>query len=263
MVHAWSWRTGVFLLCLSASARASADPISMGWAQPGGAGSPVNVTYSYANLFDDGFNTTLTPAELRLSTQLALGIWARYAPLNFFEVPDSGPLPSDKEYGGGNPDIRLGYQQRLSEGPSAVAYFPYERQGSEAWGLAGDIHFSNDLSAINRSTWGRAADGLPALDFFSVALHEIGHALGVPHLLDEDGVMSGSFVTVFPRAQTADLLPADIRAIRAIYGAGTGSVHSLVQAASTPEPGTIVLLATGLGLGIRRLRRRRIPPSAI
>jgi hypothetical protein len=245
------------LLCLSASAPASADPVSIGWAQPGGAGSPVDVTYSYANLLDSGFNTTLGSAELRRATELALGVWARYVPLHFVEVPDSGPVPSDREYGGGFPDIRLGYQPRLNQGSAALAYFPNERAGWEAAGLAGDIHFSNDLSAFHASTWGHALDGATALDFFSVALHEIGHALGVPHIFDEPAIMSGSLVTVFSRSENADLQPADITAIRALYGSGTGSVEAL----TTPEPGTIVLLATGLGLGVQRIRRRRVPTA--
>lgn len=235
----------------------------MGWAQPAGAGSPVDVTYSYANLFDSGFNTTLTQAELRRSTELALSVWARYAPLNFFEVPDSGPIPNDREYGSGFPDIRLGYQPRLSQGSAALAYLPYEQAGSEAPGLAGDVHFSNDLTAFHASTWGRFLDGETALDFFSVALHEIGHALGLPHILDEPAIMSGKVVTVFALSENADLMPADIRAIRAIYGAGGGSVHGLVQTAATPEPGTMVLLATGLGLGIRAVRRRRTSSETI
>lgn len=59
-------------LCLLAPAHAAADPI--GWAQPGGPGSPVGLSYGYSNLLDGGFNTTLSSSELRQSTDLALGI---------------------------------------------------------------------------------------------------------------------------------------------------------------------------------------------
>jgi hypothetical protein len=239
------------------SAPASADPVTLGWAQPGGPGSPVTITYSYSNLFDGGFNTTLSPVELRQSTELALGVWARYAPLNFVETVDAGPSPSEHEYAGGYPDIRIGYQPRLSSGSAALAYFPFDRAGSEATGLSGDIHFSNDLSAFRTFTWGRALDGATALDFFSVMLHEAGHALGIPHIFDEPAIVSGNFVSVFANYGVADLKPADIRAIRALYGTGVGSVQSLTQAAATPEPGTIVLLSTGLAAALYRRHRRR------
>lgn len=252
----WSSRLSLALLCLLAPARAESDPINLGWAQPGGPGSPVTVTYSYSNLLDGGFNTTLAPAELRHATELALGVWTRYAPLHFFETSDSGPAPTVHEYGGGYPDIRIGYQPSLDTGSAALAYFPRDRFGSEATGLAGDIHFSNDLSAFRTFTWGHALDGATALDFFSVMLHEVGHALGIEHIFDEPAIMSGNIVAVFARAENANLRPADIRAIRALYGVGMGSVTPLVQAATTPEPGTIVLLATGLGLGLARLRRQ-------
>jgi hypothetical protein len=239
------------------SAPVSADPVTLGWPQPGGASSALTISYSYSNLFDGEFNSTLTAAELQQSTELALGIWARYAPLHFVETTDAGPTPSEHEYVGAYPDIRIGYQPRLISGSAALAYFPLGRSGSETTGLAGDIHFSNDLSAFRTDTWGYALDGATALDFFSVLLHELGHALGIPHIVGEPAIMSGTIVTVFTNYASADLRPADIRAIRALYGTGTGSVQPLVEAATTPEPGTVVLLATGVGVALGRRRRRR------
>jgi hypothetical protein len=258
MRRTWSPRLGVFGLCLVWSASAHADPMTLGWAQPGGPGSPVTITYSYSNLFDGGFNTSLATAELRRSTEEALAIWGRYAPLNFVETLDSGPAVTDHEYAADYPDIRIGYQPALSSPTAALAYFPLDRSGSEATGLAGDIQFSNDVSAYGTMTWGRALDGPTALDFFSVMLHEVGHALGIPHIFDEAAIMSGSLVAVFTSYENADLLPADIRAIRALYGTGIGSVHPLLETAATPEPATIVLLTTGLGLALRRRHGSRM-----
>lgn len=254
MRRTWSWGAILVVLNVAAGTTVQADPITMGWAQPGGPGSAVTITYSYSNLLDGGFNTRLSAEEMRRSTELALGVWTRYAPLNFFELPDIGPAPSDHEYGGGFPDIRIGYQPRLSSGSAAFAYFPMDRFGSEATGLAGDIQFSNDLSEFTASTWGHAHDRT-TLDFFSVLLHEIGHALGVAHIFGEPAIMSGSQILVFARPQDAHLEPADIRAIQALYGAGSGFVQPLGGTALTPEPGTIALLITGLGLAWRRMRR--------
>jgi matrixin len=256
MGRAWSWSSTIVLLHFVAAAPAHADPINTGWAQPGGPGSPVTVTYSYSNLLDAGFNTTLSAGELRRSTELAFGVWSRYAPIHFVETADSGPSPTDNEYNsGGDPDIRIGYQPSLSTGSAAFAYFPLDRFGSVATGLGGDIQFNNDLTAFHVLTWGQALDGPTALDFFSVVLHEIGHSLGIAHIFDESAIMSGTTVTVFTRQEDADLRPADIRAIRALYGEGFGSVHPLLSADPTPEPGAIVLVATGLAVAVRRMRR--------
>ena len=74
---------------------AFADPV--GWPQPGGKGTDVVITYSFSNLFDGGFNTTLPATDLREATAAALAVWSRYAPLNFFEVPDAGPATGDLE----------------------------------------------------------------------------------------------------------------------------------------------------------------------
>src|SRR5512132_1037266 len=123
---------GVLLLAGSAST-ASADPM-LGWSQPAGRGSAVTLTYSYTNLFDGGFNTFLTPSEIRLAAETALGLWARYVPLNFYEVPDAGTAPSDQPYPGADaPQIRLGYHSGIfgqASGTPAHAFYPVRNNAS-------------------------------------------------------------------------------------------------------------------------------------
>jgi hypothetical protein len=235
-------------------ATAFADPV--GWAQPGGKGTDVVITYSFSNLLDGGFNTQLSPTELREATAAAFALWSRYVPLHFFEVPDSGPVVGEGEYpGAGNPDIRIGYFPELFDGAVAHAHLPYSTDSHRS-GLAGDVHFSNDVSPFHAPSWGNAPDG--AVDFFSAMLHEAGHALGLHHAADADAVM-GTVFLVFSDRAAADLRPSDIAAIRALYGAGVGSVQMLdSDSLGTPEPGTLVLIATGLAIGLRRRLRRAI-----
>jgi hypothetical protein len=227
------------------SSAASAEPF--GWPQPGGPGSPVHLSYSFSNLLDGGFNTSLSNADLREATVAALSIWARYAPLHFHEAADSGPAPSERRYAGGShPDIRIGYLRDLG-GEVAHAHLP----GGGGAGLDGDIHFANDVSSFDARSWGAASGGPWFVDFFSAILHEAGHALGLLHSADGSGVMGRVFL-VFGSLSDADLLPSDIAAIRALYGAGTGSVTPLEAPVVTPEPSSLVLLATGLGYLLRR-----------
>jgi hypothetical protein len=225
---------------------ASAEPF--GWPQPGGPGSPVHITYSFSNLFDGGFNSSLSTVELRDATVRALSIWSRYAPLHFREIRDGGPPSGDTPYARStHPDIRIGYVPGLAGEVVAHAHLPSAERG----GLDGDIHFGNDVSSFGAQSWGAASAGSWFVDFFSAILHEAGHAIGLLHSPDGSGVM-GSVFLVFSSMADADLLPSDITALRALYGAGRGSVTALDDPLITPEPSSFVLLATGLGYLLRR-----------
>jgi matrixin len=224
------------------AAPVSADPIGLQWPQPHGKGTDVVITYSYANLFDGTF-LLITPRELRAATEEALGVWASYAPLHFVERPDSGPPVSDQPYAAdGHPQIRVG-QHDLSE--VAHGFYP----GSD--GLAGDVHFASGLPwTVGEGHW----------NYLEAVTHELGHALGLVHELDEIAVMNPSYPSHrFDGLGSARLYPADIRQLQGIYGAGIGSVQPL---SATPEPGTLIFVVTGvLALATYRLRRRNLRVS--
>jgi hypothetical protein len=212
---------------------ASADTFS--WPQPGGPGTPVVLTYSFSNLLDAGFDGLLTDADLRASTAEAFGLWSRYAPLNFVERSDSGPAPSDWPYDQAfHPDIRIGYHPIGEDTVLAHAFRPWDTAES---GLAGDIHF-NETSPF---AWSLGT-GFPRVDFLEVITHEIGHALGVGHILYAEAIMQPFHGYRFDGPGSGFLLAPDITAIRALYGSGIGSVHPI------PEPATILLSLAGIVL---------------
>jgi hypothetical protein len=230
-----------FVTPLLVTQPAAADPF--GWPQPGGPGTPVVLTYSYSNLLDGGLPGALTAAELRSATEEAFGLWSRYAPLNFFERPDTGPPPADVSYDAkDSPGIRIGYQPIENSAILAQAYFPFL---AETEGLAGDIHFNS----VGSFTWA-IGDAFNGFDYLEVITHEIGHAVGVEHILYADAIMGPYYGARYHGLGTAFLFPADIRAIREIYGAGVGSVHAV------PEPSALLLVLTGVVFGIvTRLHR--------
>ncbi|HXH05028.1 MAG TPA: matrixin family metalloprotease [Vicinamibacterales bacterium] len=222
------------------AAAASADTMGLRWPQPGGPGSPVTITYSFSNLLDGAFGL-VSPAELRAATEEALRLWASVAPLHFHEQSDSGPVPSDAAYdASGHAMIRIGHHA-MSE--AAHAFFPGQS------GLAGDIHFGTSVP------WTLGVLG--RWDFLEAITHELGHALGLGHIDDEPAIMSSIFTAArFRGLGTAYLLPADIAAIRSLYGSGLGSVVPLDPVDPIPEPATLLVVTGGLATILRRGRRR-------
>src|SRR5690606_23420604 len=56
------------------------------------------------------------------------------------------------------------------------------------------------------------------LDVFTIALHEIGHSLGLNHSSDANSVMYG---LIYPSTVHSGLKPDDIAGIQSIYAAAT------------------------------------------
>jgi hypothetical protein len=224
----------VALMGLRAAA-ISADPI-LGWPQPNGPGTPVVVTYSYSNLLDGTF-LLLKPDQLRGATEEALRLWASAAPLRFVERPDSGPAPSDANYAAaGHPQVRIGHHAATD---LAHAFFPGQA------GLSGDVHFDTGIPwTLGENNW----------NLLEAMVHELGHALGLPHESGRLAVMNPMYPSSrFGRLGSAFLFPADVEALQAIYGQGVGSVEPLDP---VPEPAAWLLVATGLS-ALARMRHRQ------
>jgi hypothetical protein len=238
------------LLVLLTARPARAEPF--GWSQPGGPGTPVVLSYSFINLFAPDFQD-MSESELRALTVEAFRLWSVYAPLHFVERPDSGPPATDENYApADHPDIRIGAH---GEDDALILAHSFLPLATEVSGLAGDIHLNSD-SILD---WG-IEDGLPNIDFLEVMLHEIGHALGLLHVMHVDAIMNPVHGFRFERTRPAFLLPSDIAAVQAIYGDGAGSVQPI------PEPSTLILVSAGLLAALRRAltsgARRGVSSSA-
>jgi hypothetical protein len=201
-------------------------------------GDTVTLTYSYSNFLDGGLldsnNQAVPVSVLRGSVEEALSLWASVAPLQFIEMPDSGPLPTaaDASYFGiGLPQLRIGHHPLDGFGNvKAHGYYPPSPGNTDQ--LLGDVHFDD------QDRWDLLGS-LTYPDVLGGAVHELGHALGLDHSADPAAIM----YPTFQRMQglgTGYLTADDIAGIRAIYGSGVGSVSPI------PEPHTAILLLTAI-----------------
>jgi hypothetical protein len=129
--------------------------------------------------------------------------WAQQANINFAVVPDDGAAAGAGNYQQGDPgmgDIRIG-GYNFGTCTLGEAFMP---PPANNYSIAGDVQF-NTGQGFNIGT---------TYDLYTVALHEIGHSLG----LYESGVygadMYGSY-TVVKSGLTSD----DVTGIQKIYGA--------------------------------------------
>lgn len=147
------------------------------------------------------------PAELactqaQLAVREAVETWDAVSGLTLNEVQEGGDIVitwESRDHGDRN----------SFDGPGGLvahAAYPY---GSGSYALDGDVHFDN---AENWVVGDRVAPYPREIHLKTVALHEIGHALGLPHATKVSAMMWPVYSGI------RQITPDDIAAIQVLYG---------------------------------------------
>ncbi|XP_045873746.1 macrophage metalloelastase isoform X2 [Meles meles] len=150
------------------------------------------ITYRINNYTPD-----MRPADVDIAIQKAFQVWSGVTPLTFRKVNS------------GEADIMI----RFASGAHGD-YSPFDGRGGviahafgPGLGIGGDAHFDE------AEMWTKSYKGT---NLFLVAVHELGHSLGLSHSNDRNAIMFPTYSYVDPH--TFRLAADDVRGIQSLYG---------------------------------------------
>uniref|UniRef100_A0A672I811 Matrix metallopeptidase 15a n=1 Tax=Salarias fasciatus TaxID=181472 RepID=A0A672I811_SALFA len=195
------------------------------------------ITYSIVN---QNLPPSLGEQRTHGAIRRAFEVWRRATPLTFRQ------LPAESRANGSRADLAdilllfaSGFHGDMSlfdgEGGSlAHAYYPGP-------GIGGDTHFDAD------EPWTLDNENPKGIDLFLVAVHELGHALGLEHSDNPAATMAPFYQ--WTHTQNFTLHEDDVQGIQYIYGEEPALLSSLTPHPPTPRP--------------PRLLRRMSPPPPL
>lgn len=197
---------------------------SGGWDGPG-LGS-ASLTYYFDTLTSD-----VPYQSVKETLVSSMDIWASVVDVTFSEVFTPN-LDNSIDFIFIHPDDHPSIHMRpsslaMAAGPAWPPYF-----GAGFWPnpVAGDITFNDDYNWEIGDATGRGA-----YDIMSVAVHELGHSLGLGHSDYYDSIMHPSIGSseIFSGLHWDDIV-------------GIQSLYAPVADATVPEPSTLLFLGLGL-----------------
>uniref|UniRef100_A0A3Q2GDI1 Matrix metallopeptidase 21 n=1 Tax=Cyprinodon variegatus TaxID=28743 RepID=A0A3Q2GDI1_CYPVA len=177
-------------------------------------------------LIGEGYSSQLTIEEQRYILRLAFRMWSEVSPLEFVEDTWSPLEEVDIKLGFGT-GRHLGCNQRFDGTGQEFAH---------AWFL-GDIHFDDDEHFTGPSSHS-------GISLLKVAVHEIGHVLGLPHIYRPGSIMQPSYL---PHESSFEMDWMDRKAIQHLYGGCKGrfsTVFDWIRKEKRPNGAVIIRFNT-------------------
>ncbi|KAK3195118.1 hypothetical protein Dsin_026428 [Dipteronia sinensis] len=170
---------------------------------------PMKLTYAFSK---ENFIDYLKISDIRAVFKSAFTKWGLVIPVSFVETDDYGF--ADIKIGFYSGDHGDGEPFDGVLGVLAHSFTPesgrFHLDAAERWA----VDFKTEKSAV-------------AVDLESVAIHEIGHLLGLSHSSVKDAVM---YPTLRPRDKKLDLSLDDVNGVQALYGSNPNfTLSSLLE----------------------------------
>ncbi|XP_038641427.1 matrix metalloproteinase-21-like [Scyliorhinus canicula] len=152
-------------------------------------------------LLSEGYSSQLSVPEQRDAIRLAFRLWSEVTPIDFEEDRRSSPSGMDitLAFGTGR---HLGCPQTFDGAGQEVAH---------SW-QSGTIHFDDDEHFT-------APNSNQGISLLRVAVHEVGHVLGLPHIYGRGSIMQPNYSAA---GRGTELVRTDRKAIQQLYGVCEG-----------------------------------------
>lgn len=178
------------------------------WGTPGFGTAGGQVTWSFAATFGSffDFDSPISEAAFQNLVRDAFAAWEKVANIDFVEVADNAQS-----------DIRLGWD--AIDGRDNFLGEAYVTWDGNNVGTHGEIRFDTaEAFTLDKSAKGAVAN------FYALALHEIGHIIGLDHTEDPTTIMHHYI------GQAVEPSATDIAAVQHLYGLPTGAPSSPANA---------------------------------